>query len=322
MGLRAVAGPRIPAARCHNLGPSQPKPIFSIRAPKSAAPSADISWSANLRAKCLLQNPRSILAVTPPMDRCAESNDWIHTIHGDDFPMQNCFTNQNDYGYNNNCCGDSSSCTGPCPADYAGVNSPSNGYNSTPAYAGFNGPSNGWNAPTYAGFNGFNSTPAYAGFNGPSNGWNAPTYAGFNGYNSTPGDAGFNGPSNGWNAPTFAGFNGYNSTPGDAGFNGPSNGWNAPTFAGFNGYNSTPAYAGFNGPSNGWNAPTFAGFNGFNSTPAYAGFNGPSNGWESTSTTWNGFANVPAPETTVPGATPTQNCGPQSWTGCCGTEAA
>ena len=202
MGLRAVAGPRIPAARCHNLGPSQPKPLFSIRAPKSAAPSADISWSANLRAKCLLQNPRSILAVTPPMDRCAESNDWIHTIHGDDSPMQNCFTNQNDYGYNNNCCGDSSSCTGPCPADYAGVNGPSNGYNSTPAYAGFNGPSNGWNAPTDA------------------------------------------------------------------------------------------------------------------------GFNGPSNGWESTSTTWNGFANVPAPETTVPGATPTQNCGPQSWTGCCGTEAA
>ena len=112
--------------------------------------------------------------------------------------MQNCFTNQNDYGYNNNCCGDSSSCTGPCPADYAGVN----------------------------------------------------------------------------------------------------------------------------GPSNGWNAPTYAGFNGFNSTPAYAGFNGPSNDWESPSTTWNGFANVPTPETTVPGGTPTQNYGPQSWTGCSSTEAA
>ena len=153
--------------------------------------------------------------------------------------MQNGYTNQNGYDYNN-CCGDTSSCSGPCPADYAGFN-------------GFNGYNNGWNAPAYAGFNGY------------SNGWNAPTYAGFNGY------------GNGWNAPTYAGFNGYN------------NGWNAPAYAGFNGYN--------NGYNNGWN-PT------------------------ATTTTWNGFANVPAPETTVPGGNPTQNFGPQSWTGCYNTEAA
>ena len=119
--------------------------------------------------------------------------------------MQNGYTNQNGYDYNN-CCGDTSSCSGPCPADYAGFN----------------------------------------GFNGYNNGWNAPAYAGFNGY---------------------------------------SNGWNAPAYAGFNGYN------------NGWN-PT------------------------ATTTTWNGFANVPAPETTVPGGNPTQNFGPQSWTGCYNTEAA
>ncbi|MDG2021601.1 MAG: hypothetical protein P8J59_06600 [Phycisphaerales bacterium] len=100
--------------------------------------------------------------------------------------MQNCYPNQNDYNYNN-CCGDPTSCSGPCPADYAGYN----------------------------------------------NGWNTPAYAGFNGYN-----------------------------------------------------------------------------------------NGCDNGWNPTATTWNGFANVPAPETTVPGGNPTQNFGPQSWTGCCSTEAA
>ena len=144
--------------------------------------------------------------------------------------MQDCFNNQNEY---NNCCGDPSSCSGPCPADYAG----------------FNGYGNGSNTPAYAGFNGYNS------------GWNTPAYAGFNGY------------GNGSNTPAYAGFNGYG-----------------------NGSN-TPAYAGANGDGNGWN-------------PA------------ATSTTWNGFANVPAPETTVPGGNPAQNFGPQSWTGCCSTEAA
>ena len=66
--------------------------------------------------------------------------------------MQNCYPNQNDYNYNN-CCGDPTSCSGPCPADYAGYN---NGWN-TPAYAGFNGYNNGWNTPAYAGFNGYSS---------------------------------------------------------------------------------------------------------------------------------------------------------------------
>ena len=109
-----------------------------------------------------------------------------------------------------------------------------------------------------------------------------------------------------------------------------NNGWNTPAYAGFNGYNSgwnTPAFAGYNGSNNGWNTPAYAGFNGSNNgwnTPAYAGFNGDNSGWNTPtmSTPWNGFANVPAPETTVPSGNPAQNFGPQSWTGCSATEAA
>ena len=115
------------------------------------------------------------------------------------------------YGFNTpgfgpyDCCGDASTCTGPCPADFC---STPTGW--TPGFKGFTGyaPSfsgyNGW-TPSYNGYNGFNGyAPGFNGYYGGSNwGWNP----GFTGY--APSFAGYNGWSNG-----FTGYTGYANVPG------------------------------------------------------------------------------------------------------------
>ena len=100
------------------------------------------------------------------------------------------------YGFNTpgygsfDCCGDTSTCNGPCPADFYPTQ---NGW--TP---GFTGGNFGWN-----GFGGYTGqAPSFNGYYGGSNwGWN-PGYTGY-----APSFNGYYGGSN-WN-PGFTGYTGY-----------------------------------------------------------------------------------------------------------------
>jgi len=163
------------------------------------------------------------------------------------------------YGFNTpgygpyNCCGDTSTCTGPCPADFC----------STPT--GYNGVTN-WNG----GFTGY--APNFNGYNGVTN-WNG----GFTGY--APSFTGYNGVTN-WNG----GFTGY--APNFTGYNGVTN-WNggftgyAPNFNGFNGW--TPGFTG----NTGWN-PGFTGTTGYANVPGTSSTTGGNSTMNNCGPCWTG----------------------------------
>ena len=144
------------------------------------------------------------------------------------------------YGFNTpgygpyNCCGDSSTCTGPCPADFCSTPTGFNGWNGGNRFFGGN-VSTGFNgyAPSFTGYNGVNCwTPGFTGFTGSNWGWNG----GFTGY--TPSFYGYNG----WNTP-FTGYTGYN------GFNGVN--CSTPGFTGSTGFTGYTGYANVPGTTTG-----------------------------------------------------------------------
>ena len=146
------------------------------------------------------------------------------------------------YGPTNDCCGEPSTCTRPCPSETT------NGWYN-PFFGGY---TNNWNSPFFGGYTSNWNSPFFGGY---TSNWNAPFFGGYTSNWNSPYHAGY---TSNWNSPFFGGQpNGWTG-----GFeNGQFQNFHGAMspFPGFGNYAATPGTTPGGNPTQNVAGPTWAG---------------------------------------------------------------